>query len=66
MANILARPLIDLAARITAAVRPGGALLLTGINESQGGDVGRAYVPEFRFERVHRGDWLLLAGRRHA
>jgi ribosomal protein L11 methyltransferase len=64
IANILARPLIELAGRISAIVRPAGTLLLTGITHAQRAEVAAAYAPAFRFDSVGRGEWLLLAGAR--
>jgi ribosomal protein L11 methyltransferase len=43
-ANILARPLIDLAPEIAGALAPGGRLILSGITQSQVEDVARAYA----------------------
>jgi len=65
MANILARPLIELADRISATVRPAGTLLLTGITHAQSAEVAAAYAPAFRFDAIRRGEWLLLAGARY-
>ena len=43
VANILARPLIELASEIAKALEPGGRLILSGITRSQVEDVVRAY-----------------------
>ncbi|MCK6544409.1 50S ribosomal protein L11 methyltransferase [Myxococcota bacterium] len=46
VANILARPLIELAPEIVKAVRPGGRLVLSGITKGQVEDVVAAYEAE--------------------
>ncbi|WP_446808067.1 50S ribosomal protein L11 methyltransferase [Methylomonas sp. 2BW1-5-20] len=43
VANILAKPLIELAANISALVRPGGRLILSGILNEQAESVAAAY-----------------------
>ena len=65
MANILAQPLIELAPRLTGLARPGTALALAGILESQADEVARAYAKAFdmRTEAVEDG-WALVSGRR--
>ena len=40
LANILARPLMDMAGSITAALAPGGALVLSGLLTEQAGGCG--------------------------
>ncbi|MGH8160803.1 MAG: 50S ribosomal protein L11 methyltransferase, partial [Gammaproteobacteria bacterium] len=61
IANILARPLIALAADFCACVRPGGRIVLAGITPAQADVVAAAYVPHARqVSRVARGDWALL------
>ena len=49
LANILANPLIELAPRLAALVRPGGSLVLSGILAEQAGSVQQAYAPWFDF-----------------
>jgi ribosomal protein L11 methyltransferase len=63
IANILAAPLIGLAAEISALPAADGTLLLSGLLTEQGDEVV-AHYPGWRFERVARDGWLLLAGRR--
>jgi len=65
MANILALPLIALAPRLIALAKPGAALALAGLLESQAEEVARAYAPEFdlRTEAAEEG-WAVLSGRR--
>jgi len=67
VANILANPLILLAPALATRVRPGGRLALSGILESQAGDVIAAYATWFtlRAWRAEEG-WVLLAGERIA
>lgn len=63
LANILANPLITLAARLAALVKPGGQLLLSGILEDQAAKVMDAYAPWFRFAPVMEQDgWVCLQG----
>jgi ribosomal protein L11 methyltransferase len=61
-ANILAGPLIEMAAELSSKVKPGGVLALSGILDKQAGDVAKAYrkegLPEP--ERFSRGEWVGL------
>lgn len=67
IANILAEPLLALAPRFAALVRPAGRIALAGLLASQAADVTAAYRPHFALELAgQRGDWVLLAGRRDA
>jgi len=64
LANILAGPLVQLAPRLTALVRPGGRLILSGLLASQVAEVETAYATHFVFERrVHDG-WAMLAAQK--
>lgn len=65
IANILAKPLIELAPAIAALVAPGGTLLLSGMLDDQADEVARAYDP-FHFTRRSRAGWSLLIGVRPA
>lgn len=65
LANILAGPLITLAPRLCALVRPGGRILLTGVLNEQARDVRARYAPGFAFEIRVREEWTLLAGTKH-
>ncbi|MEZ5560700.1 MAG: 50S ribosomal protein L11 methyltransferase [Pseudomonadales bacterium] len=66
IANILANPLIELAPRLTALVRPGGRLVLSGLLATQA-DAIRASYPQIRFEPVVQdGDWIRMDGVRVA
>lgn len=61
MANILAGPLIALADHIAGLVRPGGALVLSGILDDQAEDVESAYGPLIgKARRVSREGWARL------
>jgi ribosomal protein L11 methyltransferase len=62
IANILARPLMDLAPDFAAAVVPGGHVLLAGLLTTQEADVRRSYRRAgFRLaRRLERGDWSIL------
>ena len=66
LANILAGPLIQLAPRLAALVRPGGMLVLSGLLANQAEEVEAAYTAHFVLERrVHDG-WAMLAGHKRA
>lgn len=62
LANILARPLTEMAADIVRACRPGGCLALSGLLEIQADGVTAAYkaqgLPEPR--RIIDGEWAAL------
>jgi len=65
LANILARPLIELAPRLAARTRSGGRVLLAGILETQAGEVADAYRPQFRTVIAAREDgWTLIEAMR--
>ncbi len=65
LANILAEPLIALAPRIAAAIRPGGGLVLAGLLNEQAEAVTAAYLPWFRMDTPRSRDgWTGLSGRR--
>jgi ribosomal protein L11 methyltransferase len=65
LANILARPLCELAARFAALLRPGGQVVLAGLLEHESADVTGAYGACFDVTRYSERDgWVCLAGRR--
>jgi ribosomal protein L11 methyltransferase len=65
LANILAGPLCDLAARFATLVRPGGALVLAGLMTHQAAEVTEAYAACFDVVPFGvREGWMGLAGRR--
>ena len=67
LANILAGPLMQLAPRLAALVKPGGALVLSGILESQEAELRAAYEPRFEaFVTAKREDWLRITAVRKA
>jgi ribosomal protein L11 methyltransferase len=67
VANILAGPLVTLAPRLIGALRPGGALALSGVLADQVETVRRAYAPEIALAPTRlREDWALISGWRHA
>lgn len=65
-ANILAAPLVELAPQITEAVRPGGAVILSGLLRTQEQRVLDAYLPRgMSLERtIHHDAWSALLLRR--
>ena len=66
IANILAGPLIELAPRFAALIRPGGQILISGILISQLDDIQSAYRDQFTFDRAEkRGDWASIGGTRN-
>ncbi|HMB38773.1 MAG TPA: 50S ribosomal protein L11 methyltransferase [Wenzhouxiangellaceae bacterium] len=65
LANILAGPLVELAEHIAGLVRPGGALVLSGILDEQADAVQRVYAPLLgKARRVSREGWVRLDFRR--
>ncbi|MCB2263117.1 MAG: 50S ribosomal protein L11 methyltransferase [Candidatus Thiosymbion ectosymbiont of Robbea hypermnestra] len=67
LANILADPLIALAARLAALVRTGGHIALAGILHDQGARLLAAYAPWFDPNPPRIMDeWMLVSGRRTA
>ncbi|MBL3555739.1 MULTISPECIES: 50S ribosomal protein L11 methyltransferase [Marinobacter] len=66
LANILAQPLIGLAPRLAAMIRPGGDIVLSGILSNQAREVMEAYEPWFVMdEPEQREEWIRLTGRRN-
>ncbi len=64
LANILAGPLVELAPVLLAALRPGGALALSGVLEEQAGEVMTAYAAgmvDMQHDDIE--GWVLLTGR---
>lgn len=67
LANILAGPLVELAPRLVALTRPGGALVLSGILNEQVESLRAAYAEALALDPVcAREDWARLSGRRQA
>jgi ribosomal protein L11 methyltransferase len=65
ISNILAQPLIVLAPLLAARTARGGRLALSGILESQAGEVAAAYAPWVTLAAVATEEgWTLLAGER--
>ncbi len=66
LANILAKPLIDMAKAISNLVAPGSQLVLSGILHEQAESVMDAYRPYLTFSApVQQEDWIRLEGIRH-
>jgi ribosomal protein L11 methyltransferase len=62
LANILAGPLVSLAPVLKQLVKPGGALVMSGMLAHQLDSV-TAHYPDFRFEPPHvRDDWVMVQG----
>lgn len=63
LANILAKPLIEMAQDISALVAPNGSLVLSGILAEQAQSVIDAYQPYIAFDPlVQQEDWIRLNG----
>lgn len=63
LANILAKPLIELSANITALVKPQGQLVLSGILKEQADSVSTAYQTKFSINTaIIQDDWCRLEG----
>ena len=60
LANILAGPLRELAPEIMDRLKPGGALVLSGLLDVQADAVEAAYAPLGKARRLHSGDWVAL------
>ena len=66
VANILAKPLIDLAPQISNLTTSNGQLCLSGILCHQSDQVAAAYLPSFDFEPATlKDDWVQLAALKH-
>jgi ribosomal protein L11 methyltransferase len=65
IANILARPLIDLAPDFAEALAPGGTIVLAGLLDTQADGVGAAYEREgLTLADRELGEWPVLVYRR--
>lgn len=63
LANILAKPLVDMAEQISGLVAPGGQLVLSGILQEQAESVMAAYRTYITFAApVQQEDWIRLEG----
>ena len=67
IANILASPLKQLAPQLSALVKPGGHIVLSGILASQADEVAARYRDQFELDAIEqRQDWVRLSGvKRH-
>ena len=64
LANILARPLVELAPTLTAHAEDGAPLILSGLLSRHVDEIQRAYSPVFVFAPATlRDDWARLDGR---
>ncbi|HCL14994.1 MAG TPA: 50S ribosomal protein L11 methyltransferase, partial [Pseudomonas sp.] len=67
VANILAGPLVSLAPQITALVKPGGRLALSGILAEQADEVRAAYSGTFDLDPTADKDgWVRISGVRRS
>ncbi|HEU4618730.1 MAG TPA: 50S ribosomal protein L11 methyltransferase [Gammaproteobacteria bacterium] len=67
LANILARPLLELRRSLTERVRPGGRIVLSGLLETQAAELLAAYGRDFdELDVAEREGWARIAGRRRA
>lgn len=67
LANILARPLIELAPKLASVTRAGGRIVLAGLLERQADEVRAAYAPWFAFDDDGQRDgWNRVSGMRLA
>lgn len=65
VANILAGPLVKLAPQLTALVKPGGLIALSGILAEQTDQILAAYQEAFQLDPVvDRDGWIRISGRR--
>jgi len=65
ISNILAQPLIVLPPLLAARTGRGGRIALSGVLESQAGEVARAYAGWFNLETAALDEgWALIAGKR--
>lgn len=62
IANILAGTLIRLQPTLTTLCGRGTRLLLSGILDHQADQVESSFNDRFEFERLQRGEWMLLVG----
>ena len=66
LANILLAPLVALAPRLTALVKPGGHLVLAGILKDQVSSLRPYYEGGFDLALRTREEWAMLAGAKRA
>ena len=65
LANFLAMPLVELAPDLLRTLRPGGALVLSGILEEQAGMVRDAYREHLTaMEARSKAGWVRMEGRK--
>jgi len=65
LANILARPLMQLAPMLAQRVRGGGNIVLAGVLQTQADEVRSAYAPWFDFDDDgQQEDWARISGTR--
>ncbi len=66
VANILAKPLINLAPRLCTYLLSGGHIALSGLLAGQAADVQAAYAPWVDWQDTRQlGDWALICGVRN-
>ncbi|HEY9052484.1 MAG TPA: 50S ribosomal protein L11 methyltransferase [Gammaproteobacteria bacterium] len=63
LANILAGPLVELAPKLTAYLKPGGHIVLSGILQTQAAEILKAYAPWCTLDPVTvKEDWIRVNG----
>lgn len=67
IANILSGPLVGFAPTFAELVKPGGQILLSGILQTQAGDIQQAYLPYFELDPICvKEDWIRVSGTRRS
>jgi len=66
MANILAKPLMELAPTLAPHIRPGGLFALSGVLEQQAETVAATWLAQgLTIDAIHQlGDWAVICGHR--
>jgi ribosomal protein L11 methyltransferase len=66
IANILAKPLLDLTASLATLTAPGGKIALSGILKEQEQSISKAYQDFYDLQAsYYQDDWVLITGIRH-
>ena len=66
LANILAKPLIDLAGTFSTLLKPGADIILSGLLSEQTDDVLAAYKKTFSIKQINERDgWICIHAQKH-